>query len=131
MERLGVELDQTAPPAVVEAVSPFAGLNYYTESDAEWFFGRTDEAQTIVGNLRAARLTMLYSQSGVGKSSVLRAGVTHELIELAHRRRAQGRRIGYVPVVFNNWKDDPVDELIRAIERASAPFACGARVALP
>ncbi len=45
-------------------VSPFVRLIYYTEDDAEWFFGRSQESQTIISNLRAARLTILYASSG-------------------------------------------------------------------
>ena len=46
------------------------GLRLDTEADANWFFGRDDETQTIIGNLTATRLTILYAKSGVGKELV-------------------------------------------------------------
>ena len=63
--------------------SPFPGLTHYTSDYAEVFFGRDSERKRIVGNLQAARLTLLYAQSGVGKSSLLSAGVAPRLLELA------------------------------------------------
>lgn len=62
---------------------PYKGLNPYAEADAEIFFGRTRDTQRIINNLLAWPLTVLYGQSGVGKSSVLRAGVIHALREEA------------------------------------------------
>ena len=61
-----------APPR-----SPYKGLAAYDESDLDalLFFGREREIEVIAANLQAARLTVLYGPSGVGKSSVLRAGV--------------------------------------------------------
>jgi WD40 repeat protein len=65
-----------APPA-----SPFKGLSAFDDSDLDalFFFGREREREVIVANLLASRLTVLYGESGVGKSSVLRAGVLREL----------------------------------------------------
>ena len=59
--------------------SPYKGLIPYSEEDAPFFFGRDAEREIITANLMASRLTLLYGASGVGKSSVLRAGVTHHL----------------------------------------------------
>ena len=39
----------------------------------------TDERRIVAANLRASRLTILYGPSGVGKTSLLRAGVVHDL----------------------------------------------------
>jgi len=121
----------TASPAA-RAVSPYIGLSYYTEADAEWFFGRDVETRTIIGNLRAARLTVVYAPSGVGKSSMLRAGVMSQLRQLAQHRLANRGSAGYVPVVFSAWKDDPLADLIAAIEDAVQPsLAQGGRADLP
>ncbi len=69
-----------APP-----VSPFKGLAAFEDSelDALFFFGRERERAVLVANLLAARLTVLYGESGVGKSSLLGAGVARELRALA------------------------------------------------
>ena len=50
------------------------------------------ERAVIIGNLRASRLTLLYAESGVGKSSLLRAGVAARLRAVAEQR-ARGARL--------------------------------------
>jgi WD40 repeat protein len=120
-----------APPAA-GTLSPYIGLSYYTESDAEWFFGRRKECRTIIDNLRAARLTILYASSGVGKSSLLRAGVARQCRELALRELSERGSAGELPVVFGAWRDDPVDDLIDAIDAAVRPLlANNAKLELP
>jgi CHASE2 domain-containing sensor protein len=61
--------------------SPFRGLKSFSasDSDAALFFGRDREQELIVANLLASRLTLLYGQSGIGKSSILCAGVVNGL----------------------------------------------------
>ncbi len=104
---------QSAPDA------PYVGLSFYTEADAPLFFGRDSERQVIMGNLRASRLTLLYAQSGVGKSSLLRAGVAARLREIARGSLAGSGAAPQVPVVFSAWKDDPTQELIDEILAAT------------
>ena len=65
------------------AERPYKGLMPYDEADAPFFFGREAEAEIISANLMASRLTLLYGPSGVGKSSVLRAGVVRRLRALS------------------------------------------------
>jgi WD40 repeat protein len=62
-------------------LSPYKGLAAYDDSDIDalLFFGRERETEVIAANLQAARLTVLYGPSGVGKSSILRAGVARRL----------------------------------------------------
>lgn len=73
-----------------EYVGDLRARLYYTEEDAGWFFGRESERRTVIGNLRAAGLTLLYAESGVGKSSLLRAGVASRLREIAQRNAERG-----------------------------------------
>jgi WD40 repeat protein len=67
--------------SVAAPASPFKGLAAFGDSDLDalLFFGRARETEVIAANLQASRLTVLFGPSGVGKSSVLRAGVTHRL----------------------------------------------------
>ncbi|MGH8070026.1 MAG: tetratricopeptide repeat protein [Candidatus Entotheonellia bacterium] len=88
--------------------TPYKGLMPYTEDDAAFFFGREAEREIITANLMASRLTLLYGASGVGKSSVLRAGVAHHLRQLAQQNLAERGTPEFVVVVFSSWRDDPV-----------------------
>ncbi len=75
---------------------PYVGLQPYTEKDREFFFGRGPDITIIVANLYASSLTVLYGASGVGKSSVLLAGVVPDL---------KNDRLRSVVVVFRDWQD--------------------------
>src|SRR5262249_1255011 len=99
------------------------------EEDALFFFGRERERQILAKNLRAARLTILYGESGAGKSSLLRAGVAHDLIRRARENLDERGQPELAVVVFNNWRDDPVAELKAEVERAVAQAFSGLAVA--
>jgi CHASE2 domain-containing sensor protein len=106
----------------VSTSAPYVGLDYFGEEDAALFFGRDAERKRILGNLRASRLTLLYAESGVGKSSLLRAGVAARLRQLAVRSVAERGSARYVPVVFSAWNGDSKTELIAALEAAVRPL---------
>jgi len=110
--------------------SPYKGLGYYAERDAPYFFGREDETSIVAANLIAARLTLVYGASGVGKSSLLRAGVARRLRDQAQEAARLSGSPGAVVVVFpaddvggarrNSWRDDPLVELAAGIGTAVA-----------
>ncbi|TMM24680.1 MAG: hypothetical protein E6F94_09235 [Actinobacteria bacterium] len=101
--------------AVAAPPSPYKGLAPFDDSelDALLFFGREREIEVIVANLMASRLTVLYGASGVGKTSLLQAGVAHRL------RREQHA----VVVVFSAWTGDAVANLLDAVEAAAGEDA--------
>jgi len=119
----------TAETPVEQGVieSPFPGLTHYTSDYADVFFGRDSERKRIVGNLQASRLTLLYAQSGVGKSSLLSAGVAPRLVELARISVEDEGAPGYIPVVMREWVGDPVERLVETIRAAVEPFVSGDR----
>jgi WD40 repeat protein len=87
--------------------SPYKGLASFGDSelDALLFFGRERECAAVVANVLANRLTVLYGPSGVGKSSLLGAGV-------ARRLREQS---GAPVVVHDSWAEDPAARLIESV----------------
>jgi WD40 repeat protein len=58
-----------------EDLRPYPGLAAFTEEDAEYFFGRELEVETMWKKLRRPHLLALIGPSGAGKSSFLRAGL--------------------------------------------------------
>ncbi len=68
----------------IVAPRPYKFLDYYTEQDANLFFGREAEIETLGSQILARRSFILHGRSGVGKSSILRAGVLPRLKEQAH-----------------------------------------------
>ncbi len=99
-------------------IAPYKGLTSYAEDDAPLFFGRDAEREIIAANLLAMRLTVLYGASGVGKSSVLRAGVASHLRGLGRQNLAEFGAPRLAVVVFDSWRDDPVAGLIERVEQA-------------
>jgi WD40 repeat protein len=93
--------------------SPYKGLVPFEDSDLDalLFFGRERESGIIAENVLAARLTVLYGPSGVGKTSVLRAGVAHRLRRQARLNVEQRGHPEYAVVVFDAWSEDPVGSL--------------------
>jgi WD40 repeat protein len=87
-----------------EEFCPYKGLQPYTEADRAFFFGRERDAEIIASNLYASPLTVLYGESGVGKSSVLLAGV----VPLLHQTP------NVAVVVFRQWQDPHFDHMLRA-----------------
>ena len=87
--------------------SPYKGLASFEDSelDALLFFGREREIAAVAANVLANRLTVLYGPSGVGKSSLLGAGV-------ARRLREQS---GAPVVVHDSWAEDPAARLIDSV----------------
>lgn len=92
--------------------SPYKGLMPFSEEDAQFFFGREAEREIIIANLIASRLTLFYGSSGVGKSSVLRAGVSNSLQREAQKNLFLHGKPELAVVVFNSWRDNPLNDLV-------------------
>lgn len=103
--------------SATEVLSPYRGLVPYAEEDAAFFFGRTRDTGVVISNLLASRLTLFYGASGVGKSSVLNAGVVPALRSLASGNSAQVGRPELAVVVFRDWASAPALGLARAVQR--------------
>src|SRR3954447_21472971 len=111
----------TATPETSIPSGPYIGLTNFSEEHATLFFGRDAERKVLISNLRVSRLTLLHAESGVGKSSLLRAGVAARLRRVADQDRAAGRPVR-VPVVFNQWRGDATDGLVGALASELKPF---------
>src|SRR5438132_4448246 len=114
-EKAGAGFDTTASPASNSAGSstgavpvgrPYKFLDYYTEQDSNLFFGREQEVNVICSQILAHRSFILHGRSGVGKSSILRAGVMPKL-------KAQGHLV----FVIRSFTD-PVRQMVNALSEA-------------
>jgi hypothetical protein len=78
------------PPEPWRAINPYRGLVALEEQDADFFFGRERETGEIIDKIIAAsgRFIALVGNSGVGKSSLVQAGVIGSL----KRQRWPGRQ---------------------------------------
>jgi WD40 repeat protein len=120
-----------SPRAADRVTTPFKGLTNFEEADYRIFFGRDRERRLIGATLLASRFTVIYGPSGVGKSSLLRAGVVHDLRERAladlAERGPQSDRRGprFIPLVFSDWRDDPMPALEACVRTAAEPLVPG------
>ena len=80
-------LDSAAKPAHLDADNPWPGLAWFDESAAAFFNGRQREIAELKRLLLQAPLAVLFGRSGLGKTSLLKAGLFPEL-----------RRSGMLPV---------------------------------
>jgi len=67
--------DRTFRVEGAEDVHPYPGLASFTESDAEYFFGREAEIERLWRKLERPHLLGIVGPSGSGKSSFIRAGL--------------------------------------------------------
>ena len=77
--------EPSRPAGQGKPTRPYKFLDYYTENDQGLFFGREEEIENICSRILARRSFLLYGRSGVGKSSILRAGVIPRLQDQGHR----------------------------------------------
>lgn len=61
--------------AIVDPQNPWPGPDAYDEASRDFFKGRGAEAAELLRLIRVAPLTVLYSKSGLGKTSLLQAGL--------------------------------------------------------
>lgn len=72
-------LTETAPQ--LDSENPWPGLASFEESAHAFFFGRTDDTRTLLAHVLDTPVTVLNGSSGLGKTSLLRAGLFPELRE--------------------------------------------------
>ncbi|HYN20592.1 MAG TPA: hypothetical protein VE078_06505, partial [Thermoanaerobaculia bacterium] len=68
-------LSRPADHGTVDADNPWPGLASFRESDRDLFYGRETETQELLRLALRERLTVLFGLSGLGKTSLLSAGV--------------------------------------------------------
>lgn len=102
---------------------PFKGLRPFSEEDAEYFCGRDEAVEAVMNMLLVQRLTILHGAAGIGKTSLLRAGVAHAMNQEAEQNWKRWGSPGLGIVVFprtenefaNEWLNEPVRNLKDAI----------------
>jgi conflict system STAND superfamily ATPase len=83
------ESGTAADAPVLDAENPWPGLAPFSEDQAVYFHGRRKEVEDLFRLVRLNPLTVLYGQSGLGKTSLLQAALFPRL-----------RAAGYLPVLI-------------------------------
>jgi hypothetical protein len=103
----------SAAPVGIDPEHPWLGLFSYTEETRAFFHGRDDETAELARRVQRKNLTVLFGQSGLGKTSLLRAG-------LVPRLRGEGFCPVYVRVDYSAESPPPSEQIKQAILRATA-----------
>jgi hypothetical protein len=98
----------TDPAATVDERNPWLGLASFTEETRAYFFGREEEVAELARRVQRKLLTLLFGQSGLGKTSILRAG-------LVPRLRGQGYCPIYVRIDYGHDSPEPAEQIKQAI----------------
>jgi tetratricopeptide (TPR) repeat protein len=103
----------TAPVATVDEQNPWLGLVSFTEETRSYFHGREEEGAELGRRVQRKLLTILFGQSGLGKTSILQAG-------LVPRLRPEGFCPVYVRLDYDPHSPPPAEQIKRAVFRATA-----------
>ena len=66
-------------PKELSPQRPFMGLSSFDENSKEYFFGREDEIHELFEEVSQNRFTLVFGKSGLGKTSLLQAGLIPNL----------------------------------------------------
>jgi hypothetical protein len=98
--------------------APWLGLRSFTEEVRDYFYGRDKEIQELFERVQHRTLTVLYGQSGWGKTSLLRAGLIPRL-----------RDAGQTPLLIRlDFLDNPSADFNEASLPANVDLGSWARM---
>src|SRR5947208_4140109 len=94
----------------VDPQHPWLGLASFTEETRSYFYGREEEVAELARRVQRKPLTILFGQSGLGKTSILRAG-------LVPRLRPEGYCPVYVRIAYGADAPSASEQIKQAIFR--------------
>ena len=97
-----------AGSAAVDERHPWLGLDSFSEETREFFYGRDEEVSELARRVQRKLLTVLFGQSGLGKTSILRAG-------LVPRLRGHGYCPIYVRIAYSPDAPEPGEQIKQTI----------------
>lgn len=94
--------------AQVDERNPWLGLASFTEQTRAFFFGRDEEIGELARRVQRRLVTVLFGKSGLGKTSLVRAGLVPRL-----------RALGYCPIEvridYSAGAPEPAEQIKQAI----------------
>ena len=93
---------------ILDRDNPWPGLHAFEEEARDFFHGREQEAAALLGRVVEAPVTVLFGKSGLGKTSLLKAG-------LFPRLRDRGFLPVYLRLAFGSEAPNLRDQMARAL----------------
>src|SRR5215475_3617771 len=104
--------DDKSAQSTVDTQHPWLGLDSFSEETRGFFYGREEEVAELGRRVQRRLLTVLFGQSGLGKTSILRAG-------LVPRLRSQGYCPIYVRIAYGRDAPEPAEQIKQAIMQSA------------
>ena len=101
----------------VDNEHPWLGLDAFTEEVSDYFYGRNDETEDIFRRVKRESLTVLFGTSGLGKTSLIRAGLFPVL-----------RAEGFLPVYIRLDHESTASAFIVQVKAALRDAILAARI---
>ncbi|MDX1415765.1 MAG: hypothetical protein R3293_16325 [Candidatus Promineifilaceae bacterium] len=108
-------------------LNPYKSLNFYQLEDAPYFYGRAQAIPELLDKIYQSRLTVLYADSGSGKSSLLQAGIQSRLLAAGHlpvdirlqglEPVAQSIKKAVTPELASELQPEPLETFLTKINR--------------
>ena len=91
---------------IPQILDRYPGIRAFNPSEAKLFFGRRQETEDLLSLVKTRSLTVLFAKSGIGKSSLINAGLVPKLTEN-----------GFLPIVvrFQNTESSPLEIMDRVL----------------
>lgn len=87
----------------MEGKQRYPGVNYFLESDNDIFCGREYDTNRLFEQLLVSDTVVLHADSGVGKSSLIRAGLIPQIKEYNLTNRLRDKKIPEILPVILTW----------------------------
>jgi hypothetical protein len=94
--------------AYSNSIAPYVGLRPFEESESFLFFGRDRDVKQLLNHVYSSQILVVFAPSGVGKTSLLRAGVIPEL------RKDPRLEVFY----FFDWKVDSLTQIRKQLRES-------------
>jgi conflict system STAND superfamily ATPase len=110
--------------------SPYRGIHSFRYRDRALFFGRQESVSGLLVKVMLSRLTILFGESGTGKSSMLNAG----LVPALEKEGLQAERLLIQPdgpIIVERMEGDTPGSFLPSIFAADAPTHPGTAVRIP
>ena len=104
--------DDLKQTAFSNPTEPYVGLRPFERSESHLFIGRKQDANFLIDKIFSAPITLFYGQSGLGKTSVLRALAIPQL-----------EKDNALVVYFDNWSNEqPINSIKSRLAKLASNF---------
>ena len=106
----------------------YPGTKSYTQDQEDIFYGRADDIDNIFRSMLLNACTVILGKSGIGKSSVINAGLIPKIDKEINQNKDNNTTYRYLRIRLGPWEkkeDDVLEDKLNSIDSLSADTASG------